>query len=84
MPLIRTFGLGTVIFENFDKIPVLATGPYDYGMSNRNTEVDVPLSDERDPVLAAGPNSVLRADPDEPYPSIAARKEEGSVPKDEQ
>jgi cytochrome c oxidase subunit 1 len=59
--------------ENFDKLPVVATGPYDYGMSNRKTEVDVPLSDEREPVLAAGPNSVLRADPD---PTVAANPED--------
>jgi cytochrome c oxidase subunit 1 len=60
--------------ENFDKTPVLATGPYDYGLEN--TRYGVPLSDP-DPNLSAGPNSVLRADPDEPYPSIAAEKEEG-------
>lgn len=59
--------------ENFDQLPVLATGPYDYGMSNRNTEVDVPLADEREPVLAAGSSSVLRADPD---PNVAANPED--------
>ncbi len=59
--------------ENFDKLPVLATGPYDYGMSKRNKEVDVPLSDESDPALAAGPNSALRADPD---PAVAANRED--------
>jgi len=67
--------------ENFDKLPVLRTGPYDYGMSNITKEEDVPLSSE-DPTLSAGPSSVLRADPDEPYPSIAARKEEGGNPRD--
>jgi len=30
--------------ENFDKLPVLATGPYDYGIGNLE---DVPLSDEK-------------------------------------
>lgn len=59
--------------ENFDKLPVLATGPYDYGMSKRNKEVDVPLSDESEPALAAGPNSVLRAEPD---PAVAANPED--------
>ena len=59
--------------ENFDELPVLATGPYDYGMSNRNTEVDVPLADEREPVLAAGPSSVLRAEPD---PNVAANPDD--------
>jgi cytochrome c oxidase subunit 1 len=58
--------------ENFDKLPVLATGPYDYGMSNRKAEKDVPLSDA-DPTLSAGPNSVLRADPD---PAVAANPED--------
>lgn len=58
--------------ENFDKLPVLATGPYDYGMNNKKA-VDVPLADEREPVLAAGPTSVLRAEPD---PSVAANPED--------
>ncbi|RDH48272.1 hypothetical protein CA946_16560 [Fischerella thermalis 111/344/542] len=60
-------------FENFDKPPVLATGPYDYGLER--AEEGVPLSSS-DPALSAGPNSVLRAEPDEPYPSIAAEKGE--------
>ena len=59
--------------ENFDKLPVLATGPYDYGMDRSNKEVDVPLSDSDDPNLSAGPNSVLRADPD---PTVAAQPED--------
>lgn len=59
--------------ENFDKPPVLATGPYDYGFQNTNQ--DVPLSDP-DPTLSGGPNSVLRAEPDEPYATITAEKEE--------
>lgn len=59
--------------ENFDKLPVLATGPYDYGMSKSNKEVDVPLSDESDPALAAGPNSALRAEPD---PAVAVNPED--------
>jgi cytochrome c oxidase subunit I len=59
--------------ENFDADPVLATGPYDYGMGDRSTEVDVPLSDSRDPALAAGPNSALRADPD---PAVAAHADD--------
>jgi cytochrome c oxidase subunit I len=59
--------------ENFDKDPVLATGPYDYGMGDRATDVDVPLSDPRDPALAAGPNSALRADPD---PTVAAHADD--------
>ena len=58
--------------ENFDEVPVLATGPYDYGLENASK--GVPLSSP-EPVLSAGPNSVLRAEPDEPYPSIANRKE---------
>ncbi|MDF5723352.1 MAG: cytochrome c oxidase subunit I [Rhizonema sp. PD37] len=58
--------------ENFDELPVLATGPYDYGLENASK--GVPLSSP-DPTLSAGPNSVLRAEPDEPYPSIANRKE---------
>ena len=58
--------------ENFDKLPVLATGPYDYGMNNKKA-VDVALADEREPVLAAGPNSVLRAGPD---PTVAANPED--------
>lgn len=53
--------------ENFDELPVLATGPYDYGLEKANE--GVPLSDP-DPVLSGGPNSVLRAAPDEPYPTI--------------
>lgn len=59
--------------ENFDKLPVLATGPYDYGLQNTNQ--GVPLSDP-DPTLSGGPNSVLRAEPDEPYATITAEKEE--------
>ncbi|NJM69523.1 MAG: cytochrome c oxidase subunit I [Scytonema sp. RU_4_4] len=59
--------------ENFDKTPVLATGPYDYGLEN--TREGVPLS-SADPVLSAGPNSVLRAEPGEPSPAITAEKEE--------
>lgn len=51
--------------ENFEEIPVLAIGPYDYGTSDRNVEVDVPLSDADDPALSAGPSSALRAEPDE-------------------
>ncbi len=54
--------------ENFDGVPVLATGPYDYGLEK--AKEGVPLSDPN-PVLSAGPNSVLRAAPDdEPYPTI--------------
>ncbi|HEY9844780.1 MAG TPA: hypothetical protein V6D03_01125, partial [Candidatus Caenarcaniphilales bacterium] len=59
--------------ENFETIPVLATGPYDYGMGNRQTEVDVPLSDADDPALSAGPSSALRAKPD---PEAAAYPDE--------
>ena len=58
--------------ENFDKLPVLATGPYDYGMQNTRKQPDVPLSDE-DPNLSAASNSVLRADPD---PSVAVNPED--------
>jgi cytochrome c oxidase subunit I len=61
--------------ENFHGLPVLACGPYDYGLEN--TSKGVPMSDS-DPLVSAGPNSVLRADPDEPYPSLAARTEENS------
>ncbi len=59
--------------ENFDKLPVLATGPYDYGMDRSTKEEDVPLSDADDPTLSAGPNSVLRAEPD---PNFAAQPED--------
>jgi cytochrome c oxidase subunit 1 len=59
--------------ENFAKPPVLATGPYDYGMNKAKTDLDVPLSDERDPALAAGPKSALRAEPD---PAVAAHPED--------
>jgi cytochrome c oxidase subunit 1 len=59
--------------ENFEGQPVLATGPYDYGLGNRATEVDVPLSDAADPALAAGPNSALRAKPD---PAVAAHADD--------
>jgi cytochrome c oxidase subunit I len=46
--------------ENWEIEPVLVVGPYDYGM-NHKLPVNVPLADESDPLLAAGPNSVLRA-----------------------
>jgi cytochrome c oxidase subunit 1 len=59
--------------ENFEHPPVLATGPYDYGMGNRPVHLNVPFSDERTPELAAGPTSALRADPD---PSVAAHSED--------
>jgi cytochrome c oxidase subunit 1 len=55
--------------ENFEADPVLATGPYDYGMGSRATEVDVPFSEADDPTLSAGPSSTLRAKPD---PVVAA------------
>jgi cytochrome c oxidase subunit I len=59
--------------ENFDADPVLATGPYDYGYGDRATPVDVPLDAESDPVLAAGPNSTLRAKAD---PAVAAHEDD--------
>ncbi|MBW4574330.1 MAG: cytochrome c oxidase subunit I [Aphanothece sp. CMT-3BRIN-NPC111] len=59
--------------ENFEVLPVLATGPYDYGVGNRRTEVNVPLSEADDPNLSAGPSSVLRADPD---PTVAAHPDD--------
>lgn len=59
--------------ENFDKPPVLATGPYDYGFEH--AKEGVPLSDPN-PILSAGPNSVLRAEPEKPYPSTAGKKQE--------
>jgi cytochrome c oxidase subunit 1 len=59
--------------ENFEGIPVLATGPYDYGMGDRQYQTHVPTSDEREPALAAGPNSALRADPD---PAVAAHPDD--------
>jgi cytochrome c oxidase subunit 1 len=59
--------------ENFEVLPVLATGPYDYGVGDRRTEVNVPLSEADDPVLSAGPSSVLRADPD---PAVAAHPDD--------
>jgi cytochrome c oxidase subunit 1 len=40
--------------ENFEKFPVLATGPYDYGVGKK--EVDI--------------QQVLGLEPDEPYPTI--------------
>ncbi|TAE60517.1 MAG: cytochrome c oxidase subunit I [Nostocales cyanobacterium] len=40
--------------ENFEKLPVLTKGPYDYGVKDQNVDV----------------NEVLRAKPDEPYPTI--------------
>ncbi len=49
-------------------LPVLRTGPYDYGVGDRSTEVNVAMSEAKDPVLSAGPSSVLRADPD---PAVA-------------
>lgn len=52
------------IIENFETLPVLICGPYDYGMGHSIDEVDVPLSDEKEPALAAGPNSALRAEPE--------------------
>lgn len=59
--------------ENFESDPVLATGPYDYGMGDRSTNVDVPLSDSHDPALSAGPSSSLRADPD---PKVAVHADD--------
>lgn len=59
--------------ENFVGEPVLATGPYDYGMGDRSTEVDVPLSEADDPNLSAGPSSALRAKPD---PEMAAHPDD--------
>jgi cytochrome c oxidase subunit I len=55
--------------ENFEADPVLATGPYDYGMGSRATQVNVPFSDPHTPGLSAGPSSTLRAKPD---PVVAA------------
>jgi cytochrome c oxidase subunit 1 len=59
--------------ENFETLPVLATGPYDYGVGDRSTEVNVPFSEADDPGLSAGPSSVLRADPD---PAVAAHPDD--------
>jgi cytochrome c oxidase subunit 1 len=59
--------------ENFEGVPVLATGPYDYGMGDREYQTYVPFSDEREPALAAGPNSALRADPD---PAVAVNPDD--------
>jgi cytochrome c oxidase subunit 1 len=59
--------------ENFEKDPVLATGPYDYGMGDRRTQVEVPFDEPRNPVLAAGPDSALRADPD---PAVAVNPDD--------
>ncbi|MEO0377434.1 MAG: cytochrome c oxidase subunit I [Cyanobacteria bacterium P01_A01_bin.17] len=47
--------------ENWDIEPVLVVGPYDYGM-NHKLPVNIPLAKEAEPVLAAGPNSALRAE----------------------
>ncbi len=63
--------------ENFRGEPVLVTGPYDYGVGDRSTEVDVPFSDAQDPALAAGPGSALRADPD---PSVALHADDRQDP----
>ncbi len=63
--------------ENFETQPVLATGPYDYGMGMFDGEdeanEEVPFSKDEDPALSAGPSSGLRADPD---PAAAARPED--------
>ncbi|HEY9892439.1 MAG TPA: cytochrome c oxidase subunit I [Candidatus Sericytochromatia bacterium] len=59
--------------ENFEGVPVLATGPYDYGMGDRQFKTYVPFSEEREPALAAGPNSALRADPD---PAVAVNPDD--------
>jgi cytochrome c oxidase subunit 1 len=59
--------------ENFEVIPVLRTGPYDYGIGDRSTEVNVAMSEAKDPVLSAGPSSVLRADPD---PAVAVNPDD--------
>lgn len=59
--------------ENFEKDPVLATGPYDYGMGDRRTQVEVPFDEPRNPALAAGPDSALRADPD---PAVAVNPDD--------
>jgi cytochrome c oxidase subunit 1 len=40
--------------ENFEKLPVLTTGPYDYGVSEKIVDI----------------NKVLSIKPDEPYPTI--------------
>jgi cytochrome c oxidase subunit 1 len=42
-------------------------------MGDRQYQTYVPLSDEREPALAAGPNSALRADPD---PAVAAHPDD--------
>jgi cytochrome c oxidase subunit 1 len=59
--------------ENFEADPVLATGPYDYGMGDRSTQVDIPFSEPSDPELSAGPSSVLRAKAD---PVVAAHADD--------
>uniref|UniRef100_B8HMH6 Cytochrome c oxidase subunit 1 n=1 Tax=Cyanothece sp. (strain PCC 7425 / ATCC 29141) TaxID=395961 RepID=B8HMH6_CYAP4 len=59
--------------ENFEGEPVLAIGPYDYGGSDRDLEVDVPFSDSTSPALAAGPSSALRAEPD---PTVAVHSDD--------
>jgi cytochrome c oxidase subunit 1 len=48
-------------------------------MGDREYQTYVPLSNEREPALAAGPNSALRAEPD---PTVAANPEDRQ-PKDE-
>jgi len=65
--------------ENFEATPVLATGPYDYGMASLDVEGEeeeveetVPLSEADEPALSAGPRSSLRAGPD----PTAARPQE--------
>lgn len=67
--------------ENFQATPVLATGPYDYGLGvvdrepdSSGVEVAVPLSTTtREPLLSAGPSSVLRADPNSDDPEAIAQ-----------
>jgi cytochrome c oxidase subunit I len=56
--------------ENFDQTPVLATGPYDYGLER--ADEGVPLYDPN-PFLSGGLNSVLRAEPD---PAVTANPED--------
>jgi cytochrome c oxidase subunit I len=59
--------------ENFEGEPILSVGPYDYGVGDRSTEVDVLFSEAEEPLLAAGPSSALRAKPD---PAVAVHSDD--------
>jgi cytochrome c oxidase subunit 1 len=63
--------------ENFKTTPVLTTHPYHYGVRTSEAKANVPLSDP-DPMLSAGPNSVLSSKPE---PAVAASEGDGGADK---